>query len=49
MIKESAFKPYLCWRYIHDIFLLWEAGKNEGELFIGNINEVHLTINFIAM
>ena len=28
IIKESECKPYLWWRYIDDIFFLWEHGEN---------------------
>ena len=29
IIKESGYKPYLWWRYIDDIFFLWEHGENK--------------------
>ena len=49
IIKESEFKPYLWWRYIDDIFFLWETGGNKVKYFIDNINKVHSTMKFIAM
>ena len=29
IIKESEYKPSLWWRYIDDIFFLWEHGENK--------------------
>ena len=37
IIKESEYKPYLWWRYIDDIFFLWEHGENKLKLFIDKI------------
>ena len=48
IIKESEYKQYLWWRYIDDIFLLWEHGGNKLKSFLGKINEVHPIIKFIA-
>ena len=48
IIKESEYKRYLWWRYIHAIFLLWEHGENKLKLFLGKVNEVHPTIKFRA-
>ena len=44
IIKESKYKPYLWWRYIDDIFFLWEHGENKLKSFIHKINKVHTTI-----
>ena len=48
IIKESEHKPYLWWRYIDDIFFLWEHGENKLKSFLDKINEVHPTIKFTA-
>ena len=48
MIKEPEYKPYLSWRYIDDIFFLWEHGENKLKSFIDKINKVHPTIKFTA-
>ena len=48
IIKESEHKPYLSWRYIDDIFFLWEHGENKLKSFIDKINKVHPTIKFTA-
>ena len=37
IIKESEYKPYLWWRYIDDIFFLWEHGKNKLKSYINSI------------
>ena len=48
IIKESEYKPCLWWRYIDDIFFLWEHGENKLKSFIDKINKVHPTIKFTA-
>ena len=48
IIKESAYKPHLWWRYIDDIFYLWEHGENKLKSFIDKISKVHPTITFTA-
>ena len=46
IIKESQYKPYLLWRYIGDIFSLWEHGENKLKTFLDKINQVHPTFKF---
>ena len=41
-------KPYIWWRYIDDIFLIWEHGEESQKLFLEKINCIHPTINFTA-
>ena len=48
IIKESEYKPYLWWRYIDDIYFLWEHGENKLKSFIDDINKAHPTIKFTA-
>ena len=48
IIKESEYKPYLRWRYIDDIFFLWERGENKSKSFFDKINKVHPTINLVS-
>ena len=48
IIKESGYKPCLWWRYIEDIFFLWEHGENKLKSLIDKINKVHPTIKFTA-
>ena len=45
IIKESEYKPYLQWKYLHDISFLWE---NKLKFFIDKINKVDPTIKFTA-
>ena len=46
--RKAEFKPYLWWRYIDDIFFLWEHGEEKLKSFIDNINKIHPTIKFAA-
>ena len=39
---------YLWWRYIDDIFFLWEHGEEKLRSFINDINENHPTIKITA-
>ena len=48
IIKESEYKPDLWWRYIDDIFFLWEHGENKLKSFIDKINKAYPTIKFTA-
>ena len=48
ILEKVDNKPNLWWRYIDDIFFIWEHGeeklRNSGE----TLNEIHLTIKFTA-
>ena len=46
IIKEFEYKPYLWWRYINDVFSLWEHGENKLKSFIDKINKVHPITKF---
>ena len=48
ILRKAEFKPYLSWRYIDDIFFLWEHGEEKLKFFIDNINKIHPTIKFTA-
>ena len=48
IIKECEYKPYLWWRYIDNIFFLWEHGESKLRSFIDKINKVHPAIKFTA-
>ena len=48
ILKEADFKPYLWWRYIDDIFVLWEHGEEKLKSFVNDINKNHPTIKFTA-
>ena len=34
VLRKAEFKPYLWWRYIDDIFFLWEHGEEKLKSFI---------------
>ncbi len=40
--------PSVWWRYIDDIFAIWEHGQETLDIFLGQINEFHDTIQFTA-
>ena len=48
ILRKAEFKPYLWWRYIDDIFFLWEHGEEKLKSFIDKINKMHPTIKFTA-
>ena len=48
ILSEIELKPYLWWRYIDDIFFLWEHGEEKLQKFIEYLNEKNRTIKFTA-
>ena len=46
ILSEIELKPYLWWRYIDDIFFLWEHGEEKLKKLIEYLNEKHPTIKF---
>ena len=48
ILREIELNPYLRWRYIDDIFFLWEHGEEKLKEFIEHLNEKHPTIKFTA-
>ena len=46
--KDRDKKPLAWWRYINDIFVLWQHGKKKLERFLEFLNCNHPTIKFIA-
>ena len=52
ILGKAEFKSYLWWRYIDDIFFLWEHGEEKLKSFIDNINKMpadwsKTSINFL--
>ena len=41
-------KPWIWWRYIDDIFLIWEHGETELTEFLEKLNSFHPTIKFTS-
>ena len=48
ILRKAKFKPYLWWRYIDEIFFLWEHGEEKLKSFIDKINKMHPTTKFTA-
>ena len=48
ILQKAEFKPYLRWRYIDDVFFLWQHGEEKLKSFIDNIKKMHPTIKFTA-
>ena len=47
-LKDCDLKPLAWWRYIDDIFMLWQHGEKELEKFLEFLNCYHPTIKFTA-
>ena len=41
-------KPMIWWKYIDDIFFIWEHGEESLEKFLKKLNTFHPTIKFTA-
>ena len=48
LLKASSVSPLVWWRYIDDIFLIWEHGEESLQAFIKHLNSFHPTIKFTA-
>ena len=48
ILREVGLKSYLWWRYIDDIFFIWEHGEEKLKEFIDVLNKKHPTIKFTA-
>ena len=48
ILKDCDKKPFTWWRYIDDIFMLWQHGEKELEKFLKFLNCYHPTIKFTA-
>ena len=49
LLSDIDLKPYIWWRYIDDIFLIWEHGEESLKLLLEKINSIHPTIKFTAV
>ena len=48
ILNSSEKKPMIWWRYIDDIFFIWEHGEESLEKFLNKLNSFHPTIKFTA-
>ena len=48
MLEGFEKKPMIWWRYIDDIFFIWEHGEESLKVFIEQVNMFHSTIKFTA-
>ena len=48
IFSASEKKPMIWWRYIDDIFFIWEDEEESLEKFLNKLNSFHPTIKFIA-
>ena len=46
LLSDIDLKPYIWWRNIDDIFLIWEHSEQSLKLFLEKINSIHPTIKF---
>ena len=46
--RPTTVKPSVWWRYIDDIFVIWNHGSEALKLFIDDLNTAHPTIKFTA-
>ena len=44
----TTLKPYVWWRYIDDIFVIWQHGEESLKQFIKDLNSWHPSIKFTA-
>ena len=47
-IQNCSFKPLVWWRYIDDIFLLWQHGEEKLKEFLDILNRYHPSIKFTS-
>ena len=43
-LSEIEFKPYMWWRYVGNIFFLWEHGEESFKEFIERLNQNNSTL-----
>ena len=48
ILGNTEFMTYIWWRYIDDLFFLWEYGEEKLKSFIDNINKMHPAIKLTA-
>ena len=48
MLNAFKEKPMISWRYIDNIFFIWEHGEESMEKFLNKLRSFHPTIKFAA-
>ena len=48
MLESFEKKPVVWWRYIDDIFFIWEYGEESLKIFMEQVKIFHSTIKFTA-
>ena len=48
LLSDIDLTPYIWWRYIDNIFLIWEHGEESLKLFLEKISKIHPTLKFTA-
>ena len=43
LLSDIDLKPYICWRYVDDVFLIQEHGEESLKLILEEINSIHPT------
>ena len=48
LLTQTTSSPQIWWRYINDVFAIWDKGQDELDNFLQQINTFHNTIMFTA-
>ena len=48
LLSGATDKPWLWWRFIDDIFLIWRHGEEKLKKFLDSLNQAHESIKFTA-
>jgi len=48
LLESSPLKPFVWWRYIDDVFLIWQHGEESLKQFLEYLNSCHPSIKFTA-
>ena len=48
ILKCAPYKPLVWWRYIDDVFMVWQHGRESLQQFLGFLNNFHPSIKFTA-
>ena len=48
ILEDIELEPCTWWRYVDDIFFIWEHGKDSLKQFIETLNVCHPTMKFTA-